>query len=603
MEINPEDFRSYYEWLGEGLLFFIQVVPAALLIGVLLGYLIAAVRNGPIEGLFVIARVIATAVTQDLPQMSFRRTWAVARLAFKESLRRRVLVVFAVFAALFLFAGWFLDVKSDHPARLYLSFVLTATQFMVLLLALFLSVFSLPTDIKNRTIYTVVTKPVRANEIVVGRIMGFVGIGTVILLVMCVVSYFFVTRGLRHSHGQDEPMQVVQRADGRIETGETTREAYHTHTVELGEDGKGQTNYVMDHAHVVEKVDDKQLKVSGPQGALVARVPKFGKLQFLDKDGNVTTKGTNVGKVWEYRSYIEGGTLQAAIWTFEGLRKDDFPDGKLPLSLNLSVYRTHKGDIVTPVRGYLFIAHPDPSKNLRCQPITFVSKEFEEHVVEIPFELEQDSVIGTANNKLNLFDDLMEDGELEIWLRCDDRAQFFGVAQADVYVRRDDKPFVLNFIKGFIGIWLQMVVVVAAGVMFSTFLNTPVALLSTAIAFGLGYFKVFVYELWRGTLPGGGPVEALVRTVTQDNLTQEMDLPTAAVSVIRYVDFGLLTVVNVVSAGLPNFDKFGRLTEFVAYNYNIASGLLLQHITTTLVYLIVFSLVGYFLLKTREIAA
>ena len=85
-----------------------------------------------------------------------------------------MLVVFVVFVLVLLFAGWFLDSSSDHPARLYLSFVLTATELLVLLLAVFLSAFSLPNDIKSKTIHTVVTKPVRASEIVLGRILGFV---------------------------------------------------------------------------------------------------------------------------------------------------------------------------------------------------------------------------------------------------------------------------------------------------------------------------------------------------------------------------------------------------------------------------------------------
>ena len=51
--------------------------------------------------------------------------------------------------------------------------MLTATSYLVLLLALIISSLSLPADIKNRTLHTVVTKPVRASEVVLGRIVGF----------------------------------------------------------------------------------------------------------------------------------------------------------------------------------------------------------------------------------------------------------------------------------------------------------------------------------------------------------------------------------------------------------------------------------------------
>ena len=42
---------------------------------------------------------------------------------------------------------------------------------------------------------------------------------------------------------------------------------------------------------------------------LVARVPVYGKLRFLDRDGQPAEKGINVGDEWTYRSFISGGSL------------------------------------------------------------------------------------------------------------------------------------------------------------------------------------------------------------------------------------------------------------------------------------------------------
>src|SRR3970282_1786069 len=102
-----------------------------------------------------------------------RRIGALARLAIKESFRRRVVVALVVFFLILLFAGWFLKTDYPQPAKLLFSFVLTATTYLTLLIALLLSTFSLPNDFKSKTIYTVVTKPVRAGDIVLGRILGF----------------------------------------------------------------------------------------------------------------------------------------------------------------------------------------------------------------------------------------------------------------------------------------------------------------------------------------------------------------------------------------------------------------------------------------------
>ena len=119
-------------------------------------FVILSLQYGPSEAFYYVARSIFTAVTEDLPRFSPRRTFAVARLAVQEAIRNKILVGFGIFLLLLLIAGMFLDTGSRdpvyNPARVYLSFVLTATNYLVLLMALLLSAFSLPNDIKNRTI-------------------------------------------------------------------------------------------------------------------------------------------------------------------------------------------------------------------------------------------------------------------------------------------------------------------------------------------------------------------------------------------------------------------------------------------------------------------
>ena len=184
-----------------------------------IGWLIAAIRYGPIQAFAVTGKVWCAGVG-DLVSMSPRRVTALSWLAVKESIRRRVVVVFAIFILVLLYAGWFLDPKSTNPALLYLSFVLTATSYLVLVMALFLSTLSLPADIKNRTLHTIVTKPVRMSEIVLGRIFGFMAIGTFLLVVMGLISYVFVVRGLAHTH--ELKAENLHPAEGSV-AGQTRR--------------------------------------------------------------------------------------------------------------------------------------------------------------------------------------------------------------------------------------------------------------------------------------------------------------------------------------------------------------------------------------------
>ena len=46
---------------------------------------------------------------------------------------------------------------------------------LLLFPAALLAAFSIPNDIKNQNIYTIVTKPVERFEIVLGRFLGYLG--------------------------------------------------------------------------------------------------------------------------------------------------------------------------------------------------------------------------------------------------------------------------------------------------------------------------------------------------------------------------------------------------------------------------------------------
>ena len=378
MTLQPEDFWSFYEWLvrpesflESALLQGIVLIVLAIVLGIIVGYMISAARYGPSEGFYAVARVIRDLVRFDLPGTSPRRIGALARLAFKEAIRRKVLFVVGLFVVGLLLAGWYLNPQSDDPARLYISFVLTATNYLILALALFISAFSLPADIKSKTIYTIVTKPVRPTEIVLGRMLGFVAVGTMMLIPMGLASYLFVTRGLRHTHL--EVTDVKELSNGQL-VGETdyVRGHRHSFTIDPDSGGRGLTDRVRGHQHVVTRGSDGKFTIGPPVGALRARVPSYGSIQFYDRQGNAQAAGIDVGqeKVAEgygnagisrlvgiakgprrmEHGYVEGGTLGVAEFTFYDVTPDRYQDG-LPLDMSIRAYRSFKGDIVTGVRG------------------------------------------------------------------------------------------------------------------------------------------------------------------------------------------------------------------------------------------------------------
>jgi ABC-2 family transporter protein len=633
----------YLEWLGDAVLRYLATVGLVGLLGLFVAFLISAVRYGPLPAGDMIYRLLVSAGT-DLARFSPKRVWALARLAVQESMRRRVWVALVVFGVVLLFAGWFLDPTTSDPdqigsfqtAKLYINFVLTATTYLVMLLALFLSAFSIPADIKSRTIYTVVTKPVRTGEIVLGRMLGFTAIGTVLLIVMGVASYVFVTRTLDHTHELTAADLVEVPSEPGMTSGnkegKTSLAHGHAHRVTLDANGNGVTDVVQGHYHHVhaEKDGDRVRYIVGPpEDELVARVPIYvdynsqDSFTFLDRTGKVVPVGINIGKEWTYRSFLDGGTPMAAIWKFKGVTKERFPDGRLPLEMYLRVFRTYKGEIADEKRrnrtigipGSIVLRNPQQA-SIKSVAVVFEAKDqmIDKRVLGPLLEREVDgqyqsiglfkNTAGAARPDESLVSD---DGEVEVVLQCLAPSQYIGVARDDIYLKAAEGSFTWNFCKGYLGIWIQMVLVVAFGVAFSTFLSGPVAMLGTLAALVLGFFTADISNLFKAVIehnyklvPGGGPVESLIRILGQKTITLELE-PSLGVQVAQFMDKVMMTFMKAVVDVLPNFNDFSNV-QFVADGFDIPWNRLLEQATIGLGFVVALFLAGHVFLRMRELA-
>ncbi|TWT92085.1 ABC transporter permease [Stieleria varia] len=650
MILQPDDFWSFYEWLfrpgafvESALLQGAVLIVLAIMLGLMVGYIIAAARYGPGEGFFSMARAIRDLLFVDLPGTSPRRIFALARLAFKEAIRRKVLFVVGLFVVILLLAGWFLNTESNDPARLYISFVLTATNYLVLALALFISAFSLPQDIQARTIYTIVTKPVRATEIVLGRMLGFIGVGTMMLIPMGLLSYVFVTRGLRHDHV--EVVEVAEVDGGRLE-GKTDYVSAHNHrfTIEAGET-QGLTDFNRGHRHVVTRADDGKFTIGAPTDALRARVPSYGAITFYDRSGQEKEEGIDVGNerlAGGYRSqgisrvigmsggsrqiqhgYIEGGTLGSVVYSFGNVTPDRYPNG-LQVDMSIRAYRSWKGDIEAGIRGSLVLRNPDTKAE--SNPLAFVINEYVVDEKLLPQVSDGTNGSGeparvaafeqwfspedkekAEKGELNLAELVTPDGRVDLVLRCLDRSQYIGVTQSGIYLRPAESTFAWNLAKAYGSIWLQMTMIIGFGVMFSTFLSGPVAMVATTVCILLGFFAEGIYDtrhyMDSNINRGGGPVESLIRLVKQDAMTTELDVEGAAYSLIKVTDAIIVYAMDALATAMPNLPKMVGTAEYAASGFDIFGALLARHGVATLGYVILAFLISYFFLKSREIAA
>lgn len=628
---NP--IPPFLEWIGSAALNWGLAVVALAALAFVVCFVLLLVFKGAKQAGSVFVKGVLDA-WKDFVFFSWKRCFAMALLAIRESIRKKVVVVCVVFLILLMFAGWFLDPDSKDPARLCASFVYQATTYLVLLLALFLSSLSLPSDFKTKTIYTIVTKPVRSSEIVLGRIVGIGAIGTAILMLMACCSYFFVSNTLKHTHilndSEDLTYVVQDNVDIAslppttvIAKGYTRLANGHKHQVEKYADGSLRIFEENKHVHEIEQTNEGGMvryKIGTERGSLQAKVPVYGSIKFRNADGFERTHGINVGEEWDYRSYIAGATDEAMIWTFDGITPKKYAAG-LPVEMTISVFRTHMGNIEKTIMGALYVRNP--KTGLIAETHVFNSEKYTTKALNIPVEIDKSKVkskpwivkkmndaesfeaapTGTIENKdaYNLFDDFVVDGKLEIWLQCLDSQQYFGAAAPDLYLRSADANVFFNFFKGYLGVWQQMLIVIAFGVLFSTFLSGPVAMASTFGILIAGFSKTLFLEIAHLQALGGGPVESLNRLITHENMM--IDLPnTFSTHLGQAFDQVAAGFLSVIGLALPSFSDFNYYADCVANGYSIPWNSILVHLVTTASFVLPLFVFAYVILRNREVA-
>ena len=619
----------FFEWIGIAALKWCFAVGVLIILALIAGFIITLIRRGPSRILPAFLAEIQGGFA-DFVHLSWQRVFAIARLMIQESIRKKVLVICVVFLVLLMFAGWFIDPSNKNPAALYLNFVLTTTDYLVLLLVLFLSALSLPAEFKTKTIFTIVTKPVRSSEIVLGRIIGLTCVGTVILAFMAVLSYFFVSMSLNHTHTLLDGEDIVRDAavtenmpsDTLVAHGKTQVSNGHFHEVEEYADGTISLSEENGHTHPVKKItdgDNVRYVVGQQRGTVQAKVPVYGKIRFLDSNGYEKEAGISVGEEWEYRSYIGGATSEALIWSFDNLTPSRFRDG-LPVEMTISVYRSHKGNIERTIMGALLIRNPETG--LMAEIGSFNSEKYRTLAIFVPEEIDKSKVKSSpttikryneapeelkplnydpAKETYDLFTDFAPNGKLEIWVQCVEDGQYFGAAEPDLYIRSRDANVFLNFFKGYFGIWQQMIILLSYGILFSTFLSGPVAMFSTFGVMIAAFCRELLMNIAFMRELGGGPFEAWERLITHENLMSDLS-NTFGTYLIKFFDVlasGFLCFIGLV---IPSFTEYDIYTNYVASGFNIPFNTLAVHGLTTLAFAVPLFVVAYLILRSREVA-
>jgi ABC-type transport system involved in multi-copper enzyme maturation permease subunit len=617
------------------------------------GLVFGASLSATYMGLITLVRV-ATLFLYELIAVRGRRLYSIARLSVYEANRRMWApwVVLTVFLLVLAFTHWFLQApRAAEMGRLFVSTLTLLCSLLLTVMVTILTPLSLPTDIQQQTIYTVVSKPVRRLEMIWGRMLGFMAIVTVLILIFGGVSLLYLKRTVGLTI--DATYAAARKAQ--------------------------EENRMDAFKQYMEQADQLRTRMA-------ARVPVKGSLSFLDSRGTPHAMGIDVGQeqsMKEPRSHIEGATPATAIWSF-GVVPDPFTlpgqrpvllDRRIPVSSFLvpgtvegllnQVYEIQyqitaaEQEKAAPNVAASRVSQLDASIQRNRAELERVRTEYEAlkkkaddlaaqgteesqkaasalHSPNVTVEMTF-NVYRTTKGRLgepvhaeiqitnprtgdvyqNIIDvkeyytnretfrpDVLAGsmGALKIEVRCLSPTQYLGMAESDLFLLADQGNFGLNFMKGLFGVWLQAMVLTAIGVCAGTFLSWPVALLTTVAFFIAGQLAYsFLVDFTRQAILGGGPFESLIRLLTHDNQMSDL-APTAGVVLAKTLDSLVMPVMSMLVYIVPNFQALD-VSNTVADGFAVSWYLIGVNTLLALAYALPFSIAGYFILKNREVAA
>jgi hypothetical protein len=529
-------------------------------------------------------------------KIQLRRIWALTRLSYKEGIRRRVLWAFLAVGLVFLFGSWFIEAaKPENQVRNYVQILYWTMTPLLLVVAGLLASTSIPTDIKNQTIHTILTKPVERFELIVGRFLGYTLLMSLVLLVMTALSLGYLRR------------------------------------------------------NISPEAEFESLK---------ARVPVYGDLVFgvEEAPGRILYRptGVNVGHEWEYRSHISGPLpgrpREYAFWQFLDLPAELAKRDKVTCEFSFDVFRTSKAR--QEGRGVLcsFIVETSQfdEKNKAAYEKERDEKEktpgFNKRDVTSYNDLSEKYGYYEVNNMevvdfhtlsldlpAGLFKNVQNNEQtrrelsdktgqliapLQVRVRCDDRTQYVGMAKHDLYFRLDEQGtgradvwlFAFNFFKGAFGLWLRLCLVIGLAVGLSTYFPGIIAAVLTFILYLGGPCREFIRGLASGTQVGGGPFQSLIRLVErQQSLVTPLEEGTAtnvALASDTVFSWFLRRVLNLIP-DVDRFDFANRVSEGFSINvFSLRGGDdLVLHTLLLLAYLVPLALLSYHLMRSREVAS
>jgi len=369
-----------------------------------------------------------------------RGIWAVAKNTIKQALRMKIAVVFIILLLVLLPVLGITTTGDDTlKGRLqtFVSYGLSLTSLLLCLLTIFVTVYTVTSDIKYRQIYTVVTKPIRRFQLLLGKLLGVMILDIVLLVLFSALIYTFAVYMPKIFKATDEELIQVNNEFY------TARAALNIPEVDVT--GEVKERY--------EKLERLKRLPDLPREEILAELTKQAQL--------------------EKRAADVGGVL---IWEFDNVKP-----------LTRSMFIKFKYDVaVNPpdmqVYGRWYAGDPQYVKYGQKPPTPFYDNILKHsiqtfHEIEFPADVVPENghlAIAFMNVSLNRTSITFPPGALAILYKAD--------------------TFTANFIRAILLILFRLVFLACLSVLASTFVSMPVAILLCLVLFSTATISGFVIE-------------------------------------------------------------------------------------------------------------
>lgn len=116
---------------------------------------------------------LAEKVKPTTSTVAWRRVFAIARNAFREAVRDRVLYNLVVFVLLLIAGAIFLgEISAGQEAKIIVDLGLSAILLFGVFIAIFVGVGLVYKEIERRTLYAILSKPIGRGEFLLGKYLG-----------------------------------------------------------------------------------------------------------------------------------------------------------------------------------------------------------------------------------------------------------------------------------------------------------------------------------------------------------------------------------------------------------------------------------------------